>query len=56
MWDLEIFGVREISEVYEDFVDSIVFNGNRYLVKFFWKEGYDSLLSNYELSLLCMKG
>ena len=56
LWDLETLGVRESSEVYEDFVDSIAFNGNRYSVKLPWKEGHDSLPSNYELSLSRMKG
>ena len=41
--------------MYEEFVDSIAFNGNRYSVKFPWKEGQDSLPSNYELSLSRMK-
>ena len=42
--------------MYDDFVDSIAFNGNRYSVKLRWKEGHDSLPSNYELSLSRMKG
>ena len=56
LWDLETLGVRESSEVYEDFVDNIAFNGNRYSVKLPWKEGHDSLPSNYEWSLSRMKG
>ena len=42
--------------MYEDFVDSIAFNGTRYSVKLPWKEGHNSLPSNYELSLSRMKG
>ena len=38
------------------FVDNISFNGSRYSVKLPWKEGRDSLDSNYELSLARMKG
>ena len=41
--------------MYEEFVDSIAFNGNRYSLKFPWKEGQGSLPSNYELSLSLMK-
>lgn len=55
-WDLEILGIIESDGVYEEFVDNIIFNGSRYLVRFLWKEGCDFLDSNYELSLVCMKG
>ena len=51
LWDLEALGIAGSSEVYEDFVDSIAFNGTRYSVKLPWKEGHNSLPSNYELSL-----
>lgn len=37
-------------------MDNITFNGSRYSVKLPWKEGRDSLDSNYELSLAHMKG
>ena len=56
LWDLEALGIAGSSEVYEDFVDSIAFNGTRYSVKLPWKEGHNSLPSNYELSLSRMKG
>lgn len=56
LWDLETLGVTECDEVYDEFVDSIAFDGNRYSVKLPWKEGHDSLPSNYELSLSRMKG
>ena len=56
LWDLEALGIAGSSEVYEDFVDSITFNGTRYSVKLPWKEGHNSLPSNYELSLSRMKG
>ena len=55
LWDLETLGIKESDGVYEEFVDSIAFNGNRYSVKLPWKEGQDSLPSNYELSLSRMK-
>lgn len=51
LWDLETLGIKESDGVYEEFVDSIAFNGDRYSVKLPWKEGHDSLPSNYELSL-----
>ena len=41
--------------MYEEFIDNISFNGTRYSVKLPWKEGHDSLPSNYELSLSRMK-
>ena len=39
-----------------ELVDNIAFNRSRYSVKLLWKEGCDSLDSNYELSLARMKG
>lgn len=56
LWDLETLGIKESDGVYEEFVDNIAFNGSRYSVKLPWKEGRDSLDSNYELSLARMKG
>lgn len=56
LWDLETLGITESDEVYEEFVDNICFNGDRYSVKLPWKEGRDILDSNYELSLSRMKG
>ena len=55
LWDLETLGVTECDGVYEEFMDNISFNGTRYSVKLPWKEGHDSLPSNYELSLSRMK-
>ena len=55
LWDLETLGIKESDGVYEEFVDSIASNANRYSVKLPWKEGQDSLPSNYELSLSGMK-
>ena len=56
LWDLETLGISESDEVYEEFVDNICFNGDRYSVKLSCKEGRDLLDSNYELSLSRMKG
>ena len=56
LWDLEKLGITESDGVYEEFVDNICFNGDRYSVKLPWKEGRDILDSNYELSLSRMKG
>ena len=56
LWDLETLGVNtECDGVYEEFMESIFFNGARYSVKLPWKEGHESLPSNYELSLSRMK-
>lgn len=41
--------------MYEELVHNICFTGNRYSIKFPWKEGSDVLDSNYELSLSRMK-
>lgn len=51
LWDLETLGVTACDGVYEEFIESISFNGPRYSVKLPWKESHDSLPSNYELSL-----
>ena len=56
LWDLEKLGITESDGVYEEFVDNICFNRDRYSVKLPWKEGRDILDSNYELSLSRMKG
>ena len=47
LWDLETLGITESDGVYEEFVDNICFNGDRYLVKLPWKEGRDILDRNY---------
>lgn len=56
LWDLETLGIAERDRVYEEFVDNITFNGNRYSIKVQQKEGHDILDSNYKLSLSRMKG
>ena len=38
LWDLESLGISQTEEVYEEFVDSISFNGSRYSVKLPWKK------------------
>ena len=38
LWDLETLAITEIDRVYEEFVDNVTFNGNRYSVKLSWKE------------------
>lgn len=55
LWDLETLGIAESDRVYEEFVDNIMFNRNRYSIKQ-QKEGHDILDSNYKLSLSRMKG
>ena len=52
---METLGVTACDGVYEEFMESIFFNGARYSVKLPRKEGHDSLPSNYELSLSRMK-
>ena len=58
LWELETSGITEGDRVYKEFVDNIMFNGNRYSVKLSWKEGRDVLdsYSNYDLSLSRMIG
>ena len=56
LWDLEILGIKEPrSEVYEEYSDSISFDGNRYSVKLPWKEGHPELPTNYATSLRRLK-
>ena len=51
MWYLESLGIGiGNSEVYDEFVDSISFNGSRYSVKLPRKEGHPVLPDNYKLS------
>ena len=39
LWDLETLGICETKDVYEDLVENIQFNGERYSVKLPWKAG-----------------
>ena len=55
LWDLETLGIAESDRVYAEFVDNIMFNGNRYSVELPQKAGRDILDGNYELSLSRMK-
>ena len=43
LWDLETLDIRERNEVYDDLIDNITFNGNRYSVKLPWKAGHAEL-------------
>jgi len=56
LWDLETLGITESDRVYEECVDNVTFNKNRYSVKLSWKEGRDDLDSSCELSLSDVKG
>ena len=56
MWDLEILGIKEPrSEVYEEYRDSISFNGNQYSVNLHWKECHPELPTNYATNLRRLK-
>ena len=56
LWDLDSLGIKKIDEVHEAFIDSIMFDGERYSVRLPWKKGHGDLPSNYENSLSRMKG
>ena len=56
MWDLETLGIREGNDVHEALIDKIRFNGVRYVVELPWKQGHETLLTNYANSLVRMKG
>ncbi len=56
LWDLDSLGIRVNDEVHETFEDDIEFRNGRYSVKLPWKQGHDSLPSNYGNSLSRMKG
>ena len=52
LWDLEVIGIKEPRRwVYEEYRDSISFDGHRYSVKLPWKEGCPDLPTNYTTSL-----
>ena len=56
LWDLETLGIPPVNEVHEEFVDSISFENDRYSVKLPWKEGHDTLTSNYNTCVTRLKG
>ena len=49
LWDLEMLDNKELDDTYEDLVDNICINGERYSVKLAWKGGHGKLTTNYEL-------
>ncbi|XP_074623309.1 uncharacterized protein LOC141881432 [Acropora palmata] len=56
MWDLETIEIKEPrSGVYEEYRDSISFDGQRYSVKLPWKEGHPDLPTNYTTSIRRLK-
>jgi len=56
MWDLETIGIKEPrSGVYEEYRDSISFDGQRYSMKLPWKEGHPDLPTNYTTSMCRIK-
>ena len=56
LWDLDSLGIKVNDEVHETFEDDIEFRNGRYSVKLPWKQGHDSLPSNYGNSLSRMRG
>ena len=56
LWDLDTVGIRETDEVYESFLDTVRFTGERYSVKLPWKQSHSELTSNFPNSLGRMKG
>lgn len=56
LWDLESLGIKASDEVHESFESDINFIDGRYSVKLPWKQGHDTLPSNYANSLSRMKG
>lgn len=47
-WDLEILGIKyDELIVYEKFIEDIMYNGERYEVKLFFKESYFIFFDNY---------
>ena len=52
LWDLEVIGIEKPRRgVYEEYRDSISFDGHRYSVKLPWKEGCPDLPTNYTTTL-----
>ena len=56
LWDLDSIGIRTDNEVHENVLDNIVFTGERYSVGLPWKVGHRSLPTNYDISLMRLKG
>ena len=56
LWDLEVIGIKEPRRgVYEEYRESIPFDGHQYSVKLPWKEGRPDLPTNYTTSLRRLK-
>ena len=55
-WDLETIGIRPENEVHEHVIDNIIFTGKIYSVGLPWKAGHRALSTNYENSLIRLKG
>ena len=56
LWDLDSIGIRTDNEIHENVLDNIVFTGERYSVGLPWKVGHKSLPTNYNISLMRLKG
>ena len=54
--DSELKRLWETKDVYENLIENIQFNGERYSVKLPWKAGHQTLLSNYQLCVNRLKG
>lgn len=56
-WELESLGIREEDKtLYDEFVSHVSFQDGRYKVSLPWKELYNSLPDNYQLSVNRLKG
>ena len=56
-WDLESLGIQpNEATVYDEFENTIQFNGERYEVSLPWKVSHDPLSDNYDLSLKRLVG
>ena len=56
-WDLESLGIQpNKTTVYDEFENTIQFNGERYEVSLPWKVSHDPLSNNYDLSLKRLVG
>lgn len=56
MWDLESLGIKASDQLHESFESDINFIEGRYSVKLPWRQGHDTLPSNFANSLSRMKG
>ena len=56
LWDLDGIGIRETNEIHQDAIDDMIFTVERYTVGLSRTVGYKPLPTNYQGSMIRLKG